>query len=125
VDWYNVTGKYHELTFAHGCRLSSLPADWQRELAAIWRLEADVNNGASEAQERLMPNRHVIDRHGKLIKKPGSVLPHDIVERIYELSYEFMKYPDDLARLGLSYYRSYIEGDDPGGNNSQRGGNQS
>jgi hypothetical protein len=46
MDWYDVTGKYHEQTFSHDCRLSSLPEVWQRELAAIWRLEADVNNGA-------------------------------------------------------------------------------
>src|SRR5262249_46900008 len=46
MDWYDVTGKYHEKTFAHECRLSMLPEEWQRELAAIWRLEADVNNGA-------------------------------------------------------------------------------
>src|ERR1700728_552067 len=46
MDWYDATGKYHERTFSHDCRLSSLPEEWQRELAAIWRLEADVNNGA-------------------------------------------------------------------------------
>jgi uncharacterized protein DUF4375 len=46
VDWYALTGDYHKRTFGHGCRLSSLPAEWQRELAALWRLEADVNNGA-------------------------------------------------------------------------------
>ena len=45
MDWYDATGKYHEQTFSHDCRLSSLPEEWQRELAAIWRLEADVNNG--------------------------------------------------------------------------------
>jgi hypothetical protein len=38
MDWYDVTGKYHEETFSHDCRLSSLPEVWQRELAAIWRL---------------------------------------------------------------------------------------
>jgi hypothetical protein len=46
MDWYDATGKCQEQTFAHDCRLSSLPEEWQRELAAIWRLEADVNNGA-------------------------------------------------------------------------------
>ena len=46
MDWPTLTGKYHGLTFAHDSRLTSLPEEWQRELAALWRLEADVNNGA-------------------------------------------------------------------------------
>ncbi len=45
VNWYNVTGKYQEQTFAHDGQLSSLTETWQRELAALWRLETDVNNG--------------------------------------------------------------------------------
>jgi hypothetical protein len=44
MDWYEITGKYHQK--AGGRALSSLPEEWQRELAAVWRLEADVNNGA-------------------------------------------------------------------------------
>ena len=163
VDWYNATEKYHMRTFPHEARLSSLPADWQRELAALWRLEADVNNGAClqvlenwgresyvyasqalkkigarkmadivdrrqslvdehfepegkslDVLRRLLPNP-VIDSDGTLIKDVGSVLPDPIVERINELSYEFMKYPDDLSKLGLQYYRSNIEDDGPGG----------
>jgi hypothetical protein len=158
VDWYDVTGKYHELTLAHECRLSSLPADWQRELAALWRLEADLNNGAylqflqnwgkesyvyaSQAlkkigahkmakivdrcqalidehfnfekrppddQKQLMPNP-VIDCAGTVIKQRGSVLPDDVVESINNLSYEFMEYPEDLAALGVRYYRRHIQG---------------
>ena len=156
MDWYDITGKYHEQTFADDCRLSSLSADWQRELAALWRLEADVNNGAylqflqnwgresyvyasqalkkigahkmgeiidrcqvlvdehfdsenrtPEEHKQLMPNP-IMDRHGTLIKEPGSVLPDDVVDRITALSHEFMKYPEDLARLGMSYYSSYL-----------------
>jgi hypothetical protein len=151
--------KYHERTFEHDGRLSSLPAKWQRELAALWRLEADVNNGAylqflrnwgrenyiyaSQALKRigacqmadiidrcqalvdehfgseekspdelgqLLPNA-VIDCQGKLIKDAGSVLPEPVVARIHELSYDFMGYPDDIARLGLKYYRPHIEAD--------------
>lgn len=45
MDWYDVTTKFHEATLEHDCELSSLPEEWQRELAALWRLEADVNNG--------------------------------------------------------------------------------
>src|SRR5687767_8604146 len=46
MDWYEVTSRYHQRTLAHDAELSSLPEVWQRELAALWRLEADVNNGA-------------------------------------------------------------------------------
>jgi len=46
MDWFNATNGYHVRTFSHEGRLSSLPAEWQRELAALWRLEVDVNNGA-------------------------------------------------------------------------------
>jgi hypothetical protein len=163
VDWYDVTEACHKRTFAHECALSSLPAEWQRELASLWRLEADVNNGgylqflsnwgnesytyARQALEKigarrmaeiieqcqalvdehfdsanapperlshLLPNR-IIDAHdGTLVKKPGSILPDNVVARVYELSYEFMDYPDDLASLGLKYYRCHIESD--GGN---------
>lgn len=157
MDWYDTTRKYHEQTLAQDCRLSSLPEEWQRELAAIWRLEMDVNNGAylqflsnwgresyvyasralkkmgayeraeivdrcqalidehfesesasHEQMQNLMPNP-VIGRDGKTIKEAGSILPEPVVERIYELSYEFMNSPDDIASLGLKHYRPYVE----------------
>ena len=159
MDWYAATDKYHKQTFSQDCRLQSLPEDWQRELAALWRLEADVNNGAylqflvnwgkdtyvyasralkkigairmaeivdscqvlvdehfdwerrpEEQRDQLIPNR-VIDRKGNLIKGPGSILPAEVVERILQLSYEFMDYPDDIPKLGMSYYGSLIESD--------------
>jgi hypothetical protein len=37
----------------------------------------------------------------------GPIPPHSTP------SYEFMDYPEDLPRLGLIYYRPYIEEDDP------------
>lgn len=45
MNWYELTDKYHGLTLESDGDLSSLSHEWQRELAAIWRLEADVNNG--------------------------------------------------------------------------------
>lgn len=162
MDWFEVTGRYHERTFPHDGRLSSLKEEWQRELAALWRLEADVNNGAylqflsnwgresyeyasqglkrigantmariidacqalvdehfntdanmPEDFQELMPNP-VIDPNGNVIKEGGSVLPDAVLERIYDLSYDFMDYPDDLSELGLRHYRSHIEADERG-----------
>ncbi|HEY4261692.1 MAG TPA: DUF4375 domain-containing protein, partial [Schlesneria sp.] len=46
MDWNEDTDHYHTMTFPNDCQLSSLAEDWQRELAALWRLEADVTNGA-------------------------------------------------------------------------------
>lgn len=159
MDWENVTGKYHSQTAAHDGGLSSLPEGWQRELAAIWRLEADVNNGAylqflcnwgresyvyasqalkkmgarkmakiidrcqalvdehfnsegasREHMQNLMPNP-VIGDDGEIAKEAGSILPDSVVGRIYELSYQFMSYPDDVVKLGLKHYRPYVEQD--------------
>lgn len=45
MDWYEDTERYHEQTLDGEGDLSILSYEWQRELAAIWRLEADVNNG--------------------------------------------------------------------------------
>jgi hypothetical protein len=46
MDWYDVTDKFNEMTSSQNGQLSSLPEEWQRELAALSRLEGDVNNGA-------------------------------------------------------------------------------
>jgi hypothetical protein len=62
-----------------------------------------------EQLQNLMPNR-VIGQDGELIKEAGSILPDSVVDRIYELSYEFMNYPDDIAKLGLEHYGPYLKG---------------
>jgi hypothetical protein len=157
LDWFDVTGKYHEQTFASECRLSSLPENWQRELAALWRLEVDVNSGAylqflanwgresylsasqalrkigarkmaeivdkcqapvdehfnsegasREQLQELMPNA-VIGSDGRLVKEVGAILPEPVLKRINELSSEFMDYPEDLEKLGVRYYRAFVE----------------
>ena len=45
VDWYEITGEYCKHTWAHDEKLSSLSDEWQRELAALHRLESNVFNG--------------------------------------------------------------------------------
>lgn len=66
----------------------------------------------SEGLIQLLPNP-VIDCEGRSIKDAGSVLPESVLQRIYELSYEFMDYPDDVGELAESYYRTLIDDDDP------------
>jgi len=154
MDWYSSCGKYHTQTFAHESRLSSLPDDWRRELAALWRLEADINNGAylqflvnwgrdtyeyaiqglkkigaSRMAEIIDICQLLVDEHidvtkfvadheaisaGKAFDDLQKGLPQEIVARIYELSYEFMGYPDDVASLGMRHYGSLIQGDSQG-----------
>jgi len=156
VNWYRITADFHKLTFAHKCRLNSLSEEWQRELAALWRLEADVNNGAylqflenwgresyadtSQALKKIGAARmaEIVDQCQALVdelvdgeRRPGrlkrllanpvidlvtgnliqrrSVLPRKVRERIYELSYEFMDYPDDISALGTKYYSRSLE----------------
>lgn len=137
MQWFNITSKYHQKTFDHDGKLSSLPAEWQRELAALWRLEADVNNGAYiqflcnwgresydyalQALEKIramhmarivkqcqsLLDEHWVDRPLQQVLIRES-LPQSVLDRIYDLSYEFMDYPDDIAELGIRYYSRYL-----------------
>jgi hypothetical protein len=45
VDWYDAAVEYDKRTFPHDGRLSSLPAEWQRELVALMLVNREVNNG--------------------------------------------------------------------------------
>src|SRR5262249_6735540 len=84
LDWDEVTGRYHERTFRHECRRSSLPAEWQRELAALWRLEADVNNGA---YLQFLGNwgRECYVYASQALKKIGAVQMAQIIDRCQAL----------------------------------------
>lgn len=144
LDWMHVTSKRHEQTFAHECRLSSLAAEWERELAALWRLESDVNNGAY-LQFFCKWGREGYDYASRALKKIGAVrmarlvdqcqslvdehwvdkpldyaqllaaIPEDVSKRILDLSYDFMDYPDDIAELGMRYYDRYLHGENGDG----------
>jgi hypothetical protein len=45
MNWYEITDRHHGKSLKRDGDLNTLSEEWQRELAAIWRLEADVNNG--------------------------------------------------------------------------------
>jgi hypothetical protein len=133
MDWYDISGKPHERTLAHDGRLSSLASEWERELAAMWRLETDVNNGAylqflcnwgrdtyvhaSQALKKIGAVRmaRIIDQCQALVdehwgdkpldyRKLLKSLPKKVSQRILDLSYAFMDYPDDIPQLGMRYY---------------------
>lgn len=140
MDWYDTTDDLHGRTLAHEARLPSLPTEWQRELAALWRLEVDVNNGAylqflcnwgresyvyaSSALKKIGATRmaEIVDTCQSLIDehwadKPldfiemRESLPEDVTRRIDDLSYEFMDYPDNIEELGLHYYKAELKQD--------------
>jgi hypothetical protein len=68
------------------------------------------SEGRSSAElGRLLPNQ-VIGRDGRTIKEAGSVLPDSVLARVYELSYEFMAYPDNVRDLAQSHYGPLIDG---------------
>jgi hypothetical protein len=75
-------------------------------------IDEHTPNAGHSKQERdaLIPNQ-IIGMDGQTIKEPGSVLPDFVLERILELSYEFMGYPDPVGDLAQVYYGSLIEAD--------------
>lgn len=159
MDWYDLTDKYHGQTLESDGNLLSLSQEWQRELAAIWRLEADVNNGTylqfienwdlktheyalrclrnigAKEMARIIEECHnlilkhtsstlpeakrfegltsnpVINLDGSTTTPEASPLPNSIIQKVYDLSYRFMDYPDNIAELGVAYYRSLADDD--------------
>lgn len=140
MKWWEVSDAYQARTLPHDCRLDSLPHEWQREIAALWRVEADVNNGAylqflgnwgresyvyaSQALKKIGARRMAqivdacqaliderLEHRGERLTELREILPEEIVARIYDLSYEFMDYPDDVETLAMAFYRSQFEPD--------------
>ncbi len=64
----------------------------------------DPEARALEENQWLMPNSFV-DRNSVLVPAPRSSLPDEVVDRIQVLSCAFMDYPDDIAQLGMRYYK--------------------
>ena len=72
------------------------------------------DTGQSSAERaQVLPNT-IIDLNGQIIKEPGSVLPRSVLQRLSELSYEFMDYLEDLGGLAQAHYGGLIEGDKQG-----------
>ena len=62
----------------------------------------------SERFRNLIPNEIVRD-DGSIFTPPPSPIPDQVMSRIYDLSYEFMEYPDDIATLGAAYYAPFVK----------------
>jgi hypothetical protein len=84
LDWFDVCAAPHERTFAHDCRLSSLPNESDRELAALWRAETDIFNGAY-LQFLANWGRESYVYASQALKKIGAHQKADIVDRCQTL----------------------------------------
>ncbi|MGL4419070.1 MAG: DMP19 family protein [Gemmataceae bacterium] len=65
---------------------------------------------SSDDRATLLPNQ-IIGRDGQTIKESGSVLLDLVLERVSELSFEFMGYPEDVGALAQAHFAPLIEGD--------------
>src|SRR5438093_7005794 len=91
----------------------SAPAKWRTSYDRCHSLvdeHFDCEGKSGAELQVLLPNA-VIDCEGETAKSPGSVLPEGVVARIYELSYEFMDYADNIEELGMGYYRAHYPSD--------------
>lgn len=84
MDWYKVAEAYHERTFAHNGRLSSLPTDWQRELVALMLVEREVNNGVY-LQFLANRGRETYVYASRALKTIGAHQMADIIDRCQAL----------------------------------------
>jgi Domain of unknown function (DUF4375) len=138
VDWYDAAIEYRRRA---RYRLAALPADWKRELVALMLVNREVNNGAylqflgNHGREMYVWARRalsaigakhmadiidccqaLVDAHltaeGQSYEELDDLLPEPAYERVLELSYEFMGYPDDVGDLAESHYRDLIESDE-------------
>jgi hypothetical protein len=80
VDWYDAASEYDRRTDAHGGCLSSLPAEWQRELVALMLVNREVNNGGY-LQFLVNCGRESYVYARQALKKIGAHKMADIIER--------------------------------------------
>jgi hypothetical protein len=102
MTWDDAAERYHERTFEHDGRLSSLPADWQRELAALWRMSVDVWNGGY-LQFLVNRGRETYAYASQALKKIGAHRMAEIIDSCQALVDEHFpsegKSSDDLLQL--------------------------
>jgi hypothetical protein len=67
-----------------------------------------ITEGRPQHERGQLLVNQVLDREGHTIKEAGSVLPEAVVARVYELSYEYMSYPDKVSELAQSHYGPLI-----------------
>jgi hypothetical protein len=84
MDWDDAAVEYHKQTFAHDDQLSSLAAEWQRELVALMLVNREVNNGAY-LQFLSNHGREAYAYASQALRKIGAHRMADIIDRCQAL----------------------------------------
>lgn len=93
--------------------LGTLGAHRTREIVDTCQLLIDEHapkEAQSEDRTALLTNE-CIGPDGETVKEPGSVLPDWVLDRVLELSDEFMAYPEDVGDLAQAHFGPLIEND--------------
>jgi hypothetical protein len=102
MDWYDAACGYYARTASDDYRLSSLPAERQRELVALMLLEREVNNGGY-LQFLANHGREVYEHASRALKGIGARRMADIIDRCQALVEEHYptagRSPDELGGL--------------------------
>lgn len=65
-----------------------------------------------DSERSALMSSQIIDCQGRTLKEEGpSILPESIIDRLRELSWEFMNYPEDVADLADAHYGKLIAND--------------
>lgn len=102
MDWYDAAIEYAKRTYEHDCCLSSLSADWQRELVALMWVNMDVSNGGY-LQFLVNNGREAYVYAHRALKTIGADKMADLIERCQAIVDEFFpcegKSADELEQL--------------------------
>jgi hypothetical protein len=84
MDWYDVAIEYYHQTPEDDDNLSSLPADWQRELVALMLVNREVNNGGY-LQFLANHGREIYVYASRALRKIGANKIADLIDRCQAL----------------------------------------
>ncbi|MFO0915313.1 MAG: DUF4375 domain-containing protein [Pirellulales bacterium] len=101
MDFFELTAKYHEATFDKESDLDSLPEEWQRELAALWRMGADISNG-SYLQFISNWSRPSYEYGSQALRKIGADAAADLVDECQALI------DKQLGKRSTSWWRNLL-----------------
>ncbi len=84
MNWEQIAKSTDERTFPHDGRLSALPMEWEREIAALWRLQEGVFNGGY-LQFLINEGRESYVFASQALKKIGAPRLAEMIDRCQSL----------------------------------------
>jgi uncharacterized protein DUF4375 len=70
-----------------------------------------TSEGQTQGDRRKLLANEILSLQGNVLKEPGSVLPESVLDRLCQLSHEFINFPDDYGLLAQKHYHYLIEND--------------